>query len=286
MKKKYRVLYAICALFAMGTIASCSSEDSLRSESVLKTTPEVKTALDNWIDSQFLYTYNINVIYKYSQYKTDMDRYLTPAKVENVKPALEVIESIWLDTYRKVGGVLFVKQNAARELVLIGSKNLNENGTNTLGVAEAGWRISMFKVDDLNFKSESEVKEFIHTIQHEFVHILNQTAPYDPKYGLVTASDYMVDWQNGTTAEARKLGFISNYARTNVAEDFAEQASWMLRDIVAYRKIVDGLAAGAGKNNILTKEALVVEYYKTAFQIDFYELCDVALKHTKEVVAK
>lgn len=286
MKKKYRVLYAICALFAMGTIASCSSEDSLRSESVLKTTPEEKTALDKWIDNQFLYTYNINVIYKYSQYKTDMDRYLTPAKVENVKPALEVIESIWLDTYRKVGGVLFVKQNAARELVLIGSKNLNENGTNTLGVAEAGWRISMFKVDDLNFKSESEVKEFIHTIQHEFVHILNQTAPYDPKYGLVTASDYMVDWQNGTTAEARKLGFISNYARTNVAEDFAEQASWMLRDIDAYRKIVDGLASGAGKTNILKKEDLVVEYYKTAFQIDFYELCDVALKHTKEVVAK
>lgn len=286
MKKKYRVLYAICALFAMGTLASCSSEDSLRSESVLKTSPEEKTALDNWIDTQFLYTYNINVIYKYNQYKTDMDRYLTPAKVENVKPALEVIESIWLDTYRKVGGALFVKQNAARELVLIGSRNLNENGTNTLGVAEAGWRISMFKVDDLNFKSEFEVKEFIHTIQHEFVHILNQTAPYDPKYGLVTPSDYMVDWQNGTTTEARRLGFISNYARTNVAEDFAEQASWMLRDIVAYRKIVDGLATGVGKSNILKKEALVVEYYKTAFQIDFYELCDVALKHTKEVVAK
>ncbi len=44
----------------------------------------------------------------------------------------------------------------------------------------------------------------------------------------ITPSGYTASWHLYTDAESREIGFITNYARSNINEDFAEMASMML----------------------------------------------------------
>lgn len=284
MKKIVRFV-SLCCLTAMFGLTACSQEDSL-GDSRLDTTPEQKNALDTWIDDNYTYPYNMAVFYKWDPYKVDQARFLTPIEVNKVQPALEVIKTIWLDSYKEIAGEMFVKKTAPRELVMVGSVNANTTNTVTLGLAEQGVRITLFELNYLDTKSKSEVERFIHTIQHEYVHILNQAIPFDEgEYGKISGA-YRGDWQNGKLAEAFKLGFISTYARSNATEDFAEQASWMLKDINAYNKLVKDNPYPEGKAKIQQKEAFVVKYYKEAFGIDFYELCNLTTANTEKAVNK
>lgn len=286
MKRNKYLAYIGSAIIASGLLFSaCEKEDSLSGTSVLDTTPEDKTTLDLWLDEEFLDTYNINVIYRWDPYKSDLERYLTPPSVEKVQPALEVVKKIWLDTYSDIAGEMFVKRTAPREILLVGSQNMNPGGTVTLGLAEQGYRISLFMVDALQLNNEAAVKEYIHTIQHEYVHILNQAVNFNvSEYSDISKGGYRADWQNGGDQEAWSLGFISPYARSNAKEDFAEQTAWMLRDIVEYEAKVNAITNADGKAKIRQKEALVVEYYATAFGIDFYELCELARQNTLAIV--
>ncbi|MFD0700040.1 substrate import-associated zinc metallohydrolase lipoprotein [Myroides pelagicus] len=283
MKTINRYIALFSLVGALGLTTSCSKEDSL-GESRLKVTPEEKSALDNWIDDNYTYPYNMAVFYRWDPAKVDMDRYLTPVAVEKVQPTLKVIDKIWLESYETIAGNQFVKRTAPRELVMVGSMNMNTGATVTLGLAEQGVRISLFQINSLDLKDKEQVEEFVHTIQHEYVHILNQAEPFDEsEYGKLTAADYRGDWHLTTDKEAWALGFISNYARSNATEDFAEQASWMLRDIVGYEEIV-AKAPASGRALIRQKEALVVAYYKRAFDIDFYELCNLTTANTEEAI--
>lgn len=284
MKKIKYFIYAGIGIVSSALLFSCSQEDSL-GESRLDYSPIVKTELDYWLDEMFLDPYNIAVFYRANQYKTDMERYLTPPEVARVQPALEVVKTIWLEPYKEIAGEKFLKRIAPREILLVGSRNLNEGGTVTLGLAEQGYRITLFDVDGLDIDNEAAVKEYVHTIQHEYVHILNQSVRFDiSAYETITPGGYRADWQNGTDLEALNLGFISKYSRSNSGEDFAEQASWMLRDIVQYEQRVNAVTNADGKAKIRMKEALVVMYYKDAFDIDFYELCRLTREKTFEVV--
>lgn len=286
MKSTFRILSIACVVGALG-FSSCSKEDSL-GESQIDLTPEIKTDLDRWIDENYVDTYNMQVFYRWDQYKTDMNRYLTPPRFSDVQPALEVVKTIWLDSYRDVAGEMFVKETAARELVLIGSRNSNTNGSITLGLAEAGVRVSLFGLDNLNTKSRPQVEEFIHTIQHEYVHIINMKYPFDEgEFLKITPADYLADWQNGGGDKvAQSLGFISSYSRSAPGEDFAEMAATMLTDIDAYNRLVNSVTDAYGKAKIKEKEAYVADYYRKSLGIDIYELCKVTKANTDFVVSQ
>ncbi|MFG4002342.1 hypothetical protein B0A67_23295 [Flavobacterium aquidurense] len=266
-------------------LASCAHEDQ-PTESRLDFSVPTKTDLDKWISTSFLDLYNINVYYEWDQNTVDNTRYLFPPKVEKVQPAMEVVKKIWIDSYTTIGGVNFVKKIAPREFVLVGGVNLNTNGTLTLGLAEGGQRITLFQVDNLNKKSRANVTQFIHTIQHEYVHILNQTKPFDEQaWSKLTPVGYTSTWYTEPIATSRNLGFVTSYARLNIYEDFAETAAAILTSSKAeYDAILASVTDATAKANIKAKEALVVKYYKDAFNIDFYALRDQAQKNTDAVV--
>ena len=266
-------------------LASCAHEVQPKESQLDFSTPS-KTDLDKWIGTNFLIPYNINVYYEWNQNLVDNSKYLFPPKLDKVQPAMEVVKKIWIDSYTTIGGINFVKKIAPREFVLVGGVNLNTNGTVTLGLAEAGQRVTLFEVDNLNKKNRANVIEFIHTIQHEYVHILNQTKPFDEQaWSKLTPSGYTTSWYNEETANSRNLGFITSYARLNIYEDFAETAATILNSSKAeYDAILAGVKDATGKANIKAKEALVVKYYKDAYNIDFYALRDEAQKNTDAVI--
>lgn len=280
--KIYKVITVITGVLLF---SACAQEDQL-TESQLDYSVPVKTDLDKWLDASFLDPYNIKVYYSWNQNLVDNSRYLFPPTIDKVQPALEVVKTIWIDSYTKIGGADFVKKIAPREFVLVGGVNRNSTGTITLGLAEGGQRVSLFQVDYLNRSSREDVTEFIHTIQHEYVHILNQTKPFDVQaWAKLTPSGYTSSWYVEEIADSRELGFITSYARLNVMEDFAETASIILTSSKAeYDAILASVTDPVGKANIKKKEAIVVQYYKDAFNIDFYALRDEAQKNTDAVI--
>lgn len=280
--KIYKVITVITGVLLF---SACAQEDQL-TESQLDYSVPVKTDLDKWLDASFLDPYNIKVYYSWNQNLVDNSRYLFPPTIDKVQPALEVVKTIWIDSYTKIGGADFVKKIAPREFVLVGGVNRNSTGTITLGLAEGGQRVSLFQVDYLNRSSREDVTEFIHTIQHEYVHILNQTKPFDVQaWAKLTPSGYTSSWYVEEIEDSRELGFVTSYARLNVMEDFAETASIILTSSKAeYDAILASVTDPVGKANIKKKEAIVVQYYKDAFNIDFYALRDEAQKNTDAVI--
>jgi len=280
--KQYRTLLFVAGIL---TFAACANDDQLGESQLDYTQPE-KTALDNWIATNYLNPYNINAQYRWNQNTVDNSRFLFPPMVESVQPALEVVKQIWLDSYTTVGGYDFVKKIAPREIVLVGGVNSNSNGTRTLGIADSGQRITLFEVDYLDTNNRANVTEFIHTIQHEYVHILNQNKPFDEQaWQKISPGDYTGTWHLEVLQNSRNLGFVTNYARNNIIEDFAETASTILTSSKAeYAAILNSITNPIGKSKLQQKEAMVVQYYKDAFNIDFYALRDEAEKNTTIVV--
>jgi substrate import-associated zinc metallohydrolase lipoprotein len=281
------IKYNRIAMLIMVSIAiiSCAHEDQ-PGDSQLDYNEPVKTELDNWISATYLNPYNINVQYKWNQNTVDNSRYLFPPTIDMVKPALEIVETIWLKSYAEIGGADFVKKIAPREIVLVGGTNLNSVGTRTLGLAEGGQRVTLFETDYIDTSDRENISEFIHTIQHEYIHILNQNKPFDEKaWAVITPSGYIADWYNYENWESNEIGFITSYARSNINEDFAETAAMMLiysKD--EYAAFLNGINNPTALAALKAKEALVVKYFKEAYNINFYALRDAAEINTTSVI--
>jgi substrate import-associated zinc metallohydrolase lipoprotein len=291
------LLFSILAL-----LSSCTSESPLK-PSQLDTTAQPQNTEDLWISNNYTDPYNIKVYYKWEQKLVDYNRFLYPPIQSKVISVLDIVKKIWINSYTTVGGVDFVKKIAPREIVLVGGINRNSNGTITLGEAAGGKRITLFNTDFVERTDRALVTQFVHTIQHEYIHILNQQFPFDEEaYAKLTPTGYTSSWADFTTLQARNIGFITAYSRSNISEDFAEMAATMLTSTkVEYDKILYNVLNVPAKtptptnpteitlesqksyNNLKAKEALVVAYFKTAFKMDFYKLRAVAEANTDEV---
>lgn len=288
----------VSALFAF--LSSCRDSNEKLGDSILTNTlPYTQNETDLWLKQNFETPYNIEVLYRWEPQYVDYNRYMFPPKVASVKPAMEIVKKLWIDTYSTIGGKNFVKILAPKEVVLIGGVNKNTNGTVTLGIAEGGTRIVLFQTDEViaglqNPAVSTEVKKvlvrgFIRTIQHEYVHILNQTKPFDQKAYQDIVKDgglgqYKSDWNTDNNLDAREKGFITAYAQSNVNEDFAEMAATMLiYSRGEYENIVASIGNQKAQELIKKKEKIVVAYYKEQFNIDFYALVNEANKNSEQV---
>ncbi|MCD9015522.1 zinc-binding metallopeptidase [Parachryseolinea silvisoli] len=288
MNKKITITrYGFSLIVFSLLLAACGSDDDLSAGSNLDTTPGEFNALDTWIDDNFITPYNIEVIYRWSESLVEQDRYLYPPLADSVQPALNVVRKLWIEPYTAVAGAGFVERIAPRQIVLVGGRNVNPSGTITLGLAEAGKRITLFEIDLLDKTDRAAVVEFIHTIQHEYVHILNQIKPFDEAaYGTISPEGYTAQWFNETTAGSRTEGFITAYARASEIEDFAEMASTMLNMSRAeWDALVDGIG-NTGTTRIRQKERIVVDYYKSAYDIDLYVLQDSVDQATRRLIGE
>jgi substrate import-associated zinc metallohydrolase lipoprotein len=231
----------------------------------------VKGPVDIWLDQNYVTPYNIEVKYRFDRYELALGRVLTPPREDRVIPVMETIQKTWIEPYNQEAGPTFIKKLAPKQFVLVGSAQYNSNGTITLGTAEGGRKVVLFVVNDFDKKKKSEVKQMLHTIHHEFGHILHQTIMYPEEYKRIT-TDYTASWNDFTLAEARSRGYITEYARSNPSDDFVEMISIMLIEGRAgFNAIVNSAPADA-QPLFRKKEQVVVRYFKESWNIDFYSL--------------
>jgi substrate import-associated zinc metallohydrolase lipoprotein len=248
--------------------------------------------IDQWVFDSLTVPYNIAVKYKWDQgeLQADFSNTLVPPKEEKVIPMMSSIRKAWLTPYIQEGGILFFKNISPKFFILVGSPAF-ENGALKLGTAEGGRKVTLYDVNNFRVKgmpgyqlgdTESVIRIFW-VINHEYAHILDQNIKYPVEFSQSSASVYTSDWLNVSEQDAIKEGFISQYAISGAVDDWAEMVSWMIvRGPAWFDNLVNsinytgttanGTTATVARARLRQKEAVVVSYFKQAWNIDFRSL--------------
>jgi substrate import-associated zinc metallohydrolase lipoprotein len=261
----------IFGIAAMMLVSSCSDPEEDLDISFLDVDTETN-AIDQWIVQNYTNPYNIAINYKWVPFELATDKTLVPVKEEKVIPVMTLVKQTWIDPYVLEAGEDFMKINAPKQFVLVGSPQYNNDGTMVLGEAESGRKVTLFVINDFLKTDVPAVKQMLHTIHHEFAHILHQSKLYPRNFKQITPSGYTATWYNTEDEEAWNLGFITPYARASTDEDFVEMISTMLVEGHDGYEAKLGKASANGKALLRQKEAIVVAYFKETWNIDFYQL--------------
>jgi substrate import-associated zinc metallohydrolase lipoprotein len=282
----------IVVVLGLVLFASCKKEDSLADVDNIQGLGGDTWAqgpIDKWIYDNLTVPYNIAVKYKWDQSEIALNRTVVPVREEQVIPVLGAIKKAWIDVYEAEAGNLFVKRYTPKFFVLEGSGSYNPDGTATLGTAEGGrkvvlYQLNYFRTKDMAGYRPSDslvIREVLHTIHHEFGHILHQTVMYPLEYKRISIGLYTANWNNVSRTAALQDGFITPYSMSKPDEDFVEMIATMLTEGKAgFDRIVNsisgtspnGTTAAEAKSRLRQKEDLVVDYFNKVWKIDFYSL--------------
>jgi substrate import-associated zinc metallohydrolase lipoprotein len=301
--KKTLLMVALATIF----LAGCSKKDDLSANIVgLGGDTWTKGPIDEWISTNYTTPYNIEVKYKWDRSELgEIYKNIVQVKEELVVPVMSIIKNTWIVPYAALKGEDFIKKYTQKQFYLAGSPSYNSNGTITLGTAEAGRKIVLLDLNTFNPANKPAVKQILHTMHHEFGHILNQNIAVVPDYQRITPSDYTATWFNifrgaySTNAALDKImyeadfwgkGFITPYSRSNKDDDFVETLSTLLEggqanfdNIINNLFVYDGLYIkrnGKGvyeqntdaRTKLLKKKSIVVSYMKDSWGIDLTDL--------------
>lgn len=259
------------------------------SEEKLSPRPQIdnveKNAFDHWLYENYVGNYNIDFKYKMEDIERDHSKNLVPAKLEQSMKMAKIVRHAWLGAYDEVAGKTFMRRFSPRILSMIGSASWNE-GTITLATAEAGLKVVLYRVNELDHSSADVLNRmFFQTMHHEFAHILHQNVSWPQEYNLISASDYVPSsWHNRNFEEAAKKGFITQYAGSQAREDIAEITSCYITHTQADWDKLWAAAGEEGRKKIEQKIKIVKEYMKSVWQIDMDQLKEVAYRRGAEVV--
>jgi substrate import-associated zinc metallohydrolase lipoprotein len=286
-----RLKFILFFLF-LTTFVSCKKEslDNVDDIAGLGGDTWAATPIDTWIYDNLTGPFNIAVKYKWDQFELSVNKTLVPPKEEKIIPVLSAVKKVWIDTYIAEAGEVFMKKYCPKFFALAGSASWNTDGTITLGTAEGGRKVVLYVLNDFRTRdmtgyrpSDSfNVKQMFHTIEHEFGHILHQTVYYPVNFKTISVGLYTSNWNNVRDAQANRDGFVTAYAESAPDEDFVEMISMMLTEgRSGFDAIVNSIPAGISENGITQaeaksrlrkKEAIVVNYFKDTWGIDFYRL--------------
>ena len=241
----------------------------------------IPNEIDEWLYDNFTAPYNIEVIYRWdaSQVQSSWLRPIVPVEEDSVVTFMTAIRDVWFEPYERAVGDVFLKKMTPKKVVLVGSPEY-EFGAIKLGQAEGGRKILLLNVNGFDPSDAANVKEFLHTIEHEFAHILHQTVLFDKNYEKISAGNYLPSgWTSVSDSEARQLGFITPYAMSGKDEDFVEMISVIMvygrewyDDMVQKTCFQNGKLVNETAYDAFTrKEAIVVDYLKNVWGIKFYD---------------
>lgn len=286
MKLFSRILPLLC-LAALAGLTSCKKD-----KFTPITTPPVglggdnspKTAIDTFIYDSLTVPYNVAVYYKWLPGELDFPSDITPPDESKVIPMCKALLNVAYAPYNKItGSTLFLRKYLPKALELAGSAEFLPNGAIFLGQAEGGTAMLLYQVNNFSrlTADSNTFKQTMHTMHHEFGHILHQNIYYPVAYKTISTG-YSANWYNIPDAVARQNGFITAYASSAPDEDFVEMISSMLSggpngpsggyDEYEQLLVQAGGPGSVGYETIKQKEAIVVDYFARSWNIDFYAL--------------
>lgn len=261
-----------------------------------------------YFQKNFQDMYGCAVRWRWVDKYVSIDYVVTPAQRKVLIPTGEMIKKFWIEPFLLESGAGgdFIRANFPPEIVCIGSPLRNADGTTTLGYADAGVRITLTELNYLNMSDLNWVKQQLHTIHHEFTHIIHQTYKMPQGFNEITPDNYTGQAWNDIYAKAQKAlmdagieqptqeeieaqaekiaiaaGMLTPYGTSSEFEDFAEVVSlYLLTDPYEYSiKFLEPDPSQpeltAGKGYIRQKTEMAINYYKVNFSIDLTHLRDI-----------
>lgn len=225
----YIYIAAISVALSAGLMTSCSEEleDSIFDTTVKSLDKNLYTfPLDTFLIKNYQEPYNLEYIYRMRDVSSDMNYNLVPTTYENSVDFAVLCKYLWLDAYTDLtGSQAFLRQYCPRIIHLIGSPGYNPStGTEKLGEAEGGKKITLMKGNSLDFNSIDQLNEYyFKTMHHEFGHILHQNKLYPSDFKLISKGMYSaLSWQDTPDSIALSHGFISQYSANGDSDDWVE----------------------------------------------------------------
>lgn len=238
--------------------------------------------LDRWLTEVFREPYNIEIVYRWDAVKVynGVTKRLVPVEYDKVKPMMTAISKIWFEPYLFVADYGFLQKYAPKTVVLAGSPEYaGDGGSMVLGTAEGAVKIFLTNANAFNPSNRTTLRNYMHVIEHEFVHVLNQSVNFNEKFTEITPQYYdPTGWtSHKTEEEAYRRGFFSRYSMVSPDEDFAEVMSLMLVNGVDwFEETVLPVADTSTVNpfaakNLRDKVAAVETYLGEEFNIQFFD---------------
>lgn len=229
--KTFKLNIWLLGLVAMvcASMASCSDDDL--GPSIFETTyhPLDRSLytfpLDSFVEANYREPYNIRFIYKMEDIGTNMNYNLVPVSYDNAVKFAVLGKYLWYDVYKQEVGEEFLKRYTPHIIQLIGSPAYNANsGTEVLGTAEGGLKITLYKGNELDEQSIDSLNEyFFRTMHHEFSHILHQNVMIPTSFREISNGQYNpMSWQETADSVALSRGFTLQYASSGYEEDWVE----------------------------------------------------------------
>lgn len=224
MRKTHLIFFLLMGLLG------CYPDESLKVE---ETEYDLEfTELDEYIEENYTQEYGVAIRYRYSDRYVRPGERVAPPKLEVVRPMLDFIDKYWIEPYLEVeNGEDFFRLHVPAEVIFLGGLIYNEDGTVTLGTADAGARITFTDVNSIDPTNRDWLFRQLNVVYHEFAHIVHQ------RYSLPTAFETLSNgytsagsWFNLPEEEALQRGFVSPYASSSPNEDFAETVAFYLFD--------------------------------------------------------
>lgn len=254
MKSKLNILLGgVIMLGAVSVFTACSDDDDF-TESIFPTDVSLdyldKSSftfpLDTFCKKEYLEPYNMKFIYKMEDVGSDMQKNLVPAAYDKSIDLAVLSKYLWYDVYKKVAGEQFLKQYSPRIIHVIGSASYNPtSGTETLGTAEGGLKITLYKTNQLDPSDLAFVNQyFFITMHHEFGHILDQTFQRPSEFNTISAGNYdLANWGETHDSIAACRGFVSPYASSQAREDWVEtMANYITMDSLSWQRLIGAAA--------------------------------------------
>lgn len=250
MKKIYNI-FLLGALIV--GLASCEQEkfgQSIFIDPVVDT-DSYTYEFDQWLYEHYTVPYNVDFRYRLDDNGTDPNYNVVPVSIGMADTIAHLALYLWYDVYDEVASEGFLKENGPRIIQLIGSAMINASqGTEKLGLAEGGIKITLMKVNLMETNNVDQLNEYIFkTMHHEFSHILHQKKTYPKEFEQLSSADYNPDgWQYTSDTEAWQMGFASPYGGSQAREDFVEIiANYIVKSDADLNKMLT-VAGQDGKN--------------------------------------
>ena len=312
---KRSILYICC--LSLCCFMSCSDDESTNY------VPESKELsadeIDVYFQENFQEKYGSTVRWQWIDKYVDINYIVAPAMRKVLIPTGEMIRRFWIEPFileSKASGE-FIRKHFPPEIVCVGSELRNADGTRTLGYADAGVRITLTELNYFDLTNREWVIQQLHTMHHEFSHIIHQTYKMPNGFNKITEDTYTGQaWKDiNTNAQAELIekgisspttheidsvaqnmaiqrGMLTPYGTSSEFEDFAKFVSlYLLTEPAVFEETYIAsdpkrTFLDEGKANIDKKLALVKEYYVSNFSIDLTHLREIILQRLNEINMK
>lgn len=289
------IIPKITSLLLTGTLLmtfGCYERDEIDIEQ-RETTPSTDE-LDVYIRQNFVEPYGVAVRYAYVDRYVDPSKRVTPPDRDNVIPMLEFLQRYWVEPFTQVeNGTTFFKRYVPSEVVFIGSTIYNADGTEILGTADAGARITLSRVNYIDTDDQQWMFLQLGTIYHEFAHVMHQNFKLPPNFQSISPQGYTSSgsWFVLTDEEALQRGFVSPYATSSFNEDFAETVAFMLYYPDFYERYyndeencttLDCVTRNEGRELIRQKYSAILAHYKQYTGVDLLEIRAIVQERLSE----